>query len=620
MSEGGKARVPIALALSAALVRLIPLQWLHPLNWDEIEFFQATSWIGHGRLPYRDFWEHHSPLLWFLFAPFTRLTDSPGVAAVISLRWAQVPVWIATFWLANVFMRNAGLSRFARWSAMALALSSSFLMTSAIEFRVDPLACTLYMAGLVLWQRGTSRAMFYAGVMFCLTGFANIRLGPLLVFTVLLLCVIRDRRWRINVKAAWIAAGGLATLLAALLFFAATDSLVQMRQYVVDDNIFGDQYAPNIEARFMHRVLVTFGVRVLASDRTFEWAAVDAGGIALLFLGFAGLTVILLRRWRAPDEVFVMALLQAVGLIVVSQMHFIYNYHLQLVAVMMLPPAASALDRITRRGLVLAVLGVAWCVNAFASIFRGKELDRQYQDFIMREVHARTRPEDQVWSGIPWALRREPAYRFWFLPDMTRQMVTRGYAPGYKLEDIVRNPPGAVVGDYNALRWLARVQRELTPYFVRHYIPVVRNLWIPGPNALVHPGAAAEWIVPRDGTYRLFATEAIGRHRWFRQPFMVASYEDNDFASRSRLVLPPPAAHPELAWSIDGQPASVGPTVALRKGQHVRVVSRANAALGVILLPGNDTVLFRVPIGGASLEAATTRITHVPQFGVRIVP
>lgn len=620
MSEGGKARVPIALALSAAIVRLVPLQWLHPLNWDEIEYFQATTWIGLGRLPYRDFWEHHTPLLWFLFAPFTRLTDSPGVAAVLVLRWAQVPVWVATFWLANVFMREAGLSRFARWSAMALALSSSFLMTSAVEFRVDPLSCALYMAGLVLWQRGTPRTMFGAGVMFCLTGFTNIRLGPLLVVTVLLLSVIREHRWRINVRAGWIAAGGVATLVAALLFFAATDSLAPMRQYVVNDNVFGDKYAPTTEAGFVHRFLVTFGVRVIASDRTFEWAAVDAGGIALLLCGFAGLFGVLLRRWRAPDELFVMALLQTIGLIVVSQMHFIYNYHLLLVAVMMLPLVASVLDRITRRGLVLAVLAVAWCVNAFAAIFRGKELDLQYQDFIMREVHARTRPGDRVWSGIPWALRREPAYYYWFLPDMTRQMVTHGYSEGYKLEDIVRNPPAAIVGDYNALRWMARVQRELAPYIVRHYIPVVRNLWMPGLNALVRPGAAAEWIVPRDGTYRLFASEAIGRHRWFRQPFLVASYENNDSASRSRLVLPPPATHPELAWSIDGQPADVGTAVALRKGQRLRVESHAAVPLGVILLPGPDTVLFRVPPGDASLEAATTRVTHVPHIGLRIKP
>src|SRR5690349_7348599 len=110
-------RVAIGLAITAAMVRLVPLQWLHPLNWDELEYYRVTRWIAEGRIPFRDFWEHHTPLSWFLFAPFSLLTNSPGVAAIVLMRWAQVPVWIAVFWLVNRWMTNAGLSRFARWSA-----------------------------------------------------------------------------------------------------------------------------------------------------------------------------------------------------------------------------------------------------------------------------------------------------------------------------------------------------------------------------------------------------------------------------------------------------------------------------------------------------------------------
>jgi len=128
-------RAAITIALTSAALRLLPLQWLHPLNWDEIEFYRATRWIAEGRVPFRDFWEHHSPLAWFVFAPFSRLSDTPGAAAILGMRWAQIPVWIATFWLANVFMRNAGLTRCARWCAMAIALCSSFLMIAAVEYR-----------------------------------------------------------------------------------------------------------------------------------------------------------------------------------------------------------------------------------------------------------------------------------------------------------------------------------------------------------------------------------------------------------------------------------------------------------------------------------------------------
>ena len=38
-------RAAIGLAITAAIVRLVPLQFLHPLNWDEIEFFEAAKKI-----------------------------------------------------------------------------------------------------------------------------------------------------------------------------------------------------------------------------------------------------------------------------------------------------------------------------------------------------------------------------------------------------------------------------------------------------------------------------------------------------------------------------------------------------------------------------------------------
>jgi hypothetical protein len=609
VSEDVKARVPIALAITAALFRLVPLQFLHPLNWDEIEFFQAARWIGEGRVPFRDFWEHHTPLAWFVFAPFTWLTDSPGAGAILLLRWAQIPVWMATFWLANVFMRNAGLSRFARWSAMALGLCSSLLMTSAVEFRLDPLSCALYMAGLVLWQLGTPRAMFGAGAMFCLTGLTNMRLGPLLVVTVLLLFVIRERKWGLNARALWIAAGGVAVLAMALSYFAAMDSLDVLQQQLLSDNVIGDKYGPTIEWGFAHRLLVPLGVRLIGADR-FDLAAVDLGGIAVLLIGLIGI-VIALHWWRAPDGLFVVAVLQIVSISVIARMNFIYNYHFQIVVVLMIPLIAAAFERVTQRGLVLAALAIAWCVNAFASVFRGKELDLAYQDFLMREVHARTSVGDRVWSGIPWALRREPAYRFWFLPDMTRQLVTRGHAPPYRLSDVIANPPATVVADRYALIWMTQVQPELGPYFVRHYMPVWRHLWVPAMNVRLEPGAAAEWSVPRDGSYRVYASPELANHPWFRNPFGAQVT-----TAQEPLVLTNAGLHPDLQWSIlfDAHP------VALRKGQRLGVRNGGSEPLGVILLPTSDTMLFRQPPPGATLEAATSRVTHVPSFRARIHP
>jgi hypothetical protein len=572
-----KARWPVALAISAAAVRLLPLQFLHPLNWDELEFYRATRWIAEGRLPYRDFWEHHTPLAWFLFAPFSLLTDGPGAQAILTMRWAQIPVWIATFVLLDVWMRGAGIERTARWMAMGFALCSSLFMIPAVEYRVESVGCLLFVLGLVLVRRqgsaGTSE--FFAGVVFCLAGFANLRLGPVLVVAVLLFF-----RWRTI-------AGGVVTLLACLAFFAATGSLDELWQQVWIDNL-GEKFATPVEGGFLHRLLVPFGVRILATDRLFEWAAVDAGGVAILLLGAGGL----LLCWR-HRELRKIAVLQLVNVLFIASMKFIYNYHFALVVILAVPLVAWLVERVPARGVVAGLLVVAWGVNIFASVFRGKEQDLAYQDTIMREVHARTLLGEKVWSGVPWALRREPAYRFWFLPELARQLVLQRLAPRYALDD----PPAAVVFDHYALLWSASVQPELAPYLIRHYVPVWRNLWAPGMNGIVGPGETMEWIVPRDGTYRLFASPELAHHRWFRDP--AGAYRESPPLALQSLP------HPPLR-------ISAGPL--LKKGQRITVTSSATEPLGVFLLSGDDTVLFRQPPEGATLEAEATRVTHVPDL------
>ncbi|HEX8619172.1 MAG TPA: hypothetical protein VF911_16445 [Thermoanaerobaculia bacterium] len=579
-------RAVIALALSAAAVRLIPLRFLHPLNWDELEFWRATSWIAQGRLPFRDFWEHHTPLMWFLFAPFTWLTGSPGVDAVIALRWAQIPVWIATFWLTNLWMRGAGMERFARWSAMAVALCSSLLMIPAIEYRVDSLGCMLVMGGLVLAQR---EKFFLSGVVFCLAGFANLRLGPVLVVAVLLILLTTQLR-------AWpIAAGGFTALAACLAFFAATGSFDELIQQVWTDNR-GERFATAVAGGFLHRLLVPFGVRLLATDRLFELAAVDVGGILVLLLGFGGMLLAL----RARGDIGMLSVLQLTNVLFIASMKFIYNYHFALLAIFAIPLVALVLERVPRRSAIVALLVVAWSVNAFASVFRGKELDRAYQDVIMREVHARTAPGERVFSGITWALRREPAYRYWFLPELARQLVREKLAPPYVLND----PPAAVVFDYNALLWVGTVQRELAPYLIRHYIPVWRELWIPAMNARLGAGRSFEWRVPRDGDYRVYVSAPLARHPWFRNPLAFATYKKPD-ASKFTISLPAEGA---------GAVQFSAPLTGLRKGAPLAAFNASNEEVAVILIPTDDRVLFRQPEGGATLEGETTRVTHMPRL------
>jgi hypothetical protein len=364
-------------------------------------------------------------------------------------------------------------------------------------------------------------------------------------------------------------------------------------------------------------MLLPFGIAILGpGGPRFDPAGVDPGGMGILVLGVCGI-VLAARRWRTPDDVFVLAVLQVIGLAVIARMKFVYHYHLEIVVLMMVPLMALAIERARWRRVVLGLVIAAWGVNLFASLFRGKELDRAYQDLVMREAHARTDPSAVVWDGVGWALRRAPAYRYWFLPDLVRQLVRHGYAEPYSAAALLSDPPGVVIADQNALVWLS-TQPELRRALVHHYIPLWRNLWIPAMNARLdasRPGIS--WIVPKDGDYRIYVSPALASHPWFSRPLFVGSYFGSN-ADAVEVRLGTPGGAGQIQWRIDGQVAVFGATVRLRRGQRLDAMSTAPQPVGLILLPGQDQRLFRQPPPGVTIDAAAPRTTHVPEFGAAL--
>lgn len=458
--------------------RLAQLQWLHPLQWDEVEFFRATDWVRQGLVPYRDFWEHHTPLQWFVFAPFTALVHSPGVASIVALRWAQLPLWIAAFALLAAWMRSAGIPRFARWCAMALALTSSLFMLPAVEYRVDVLAGVLLLFGLVLLQRAR---FAWAGAAFALAGFANLRLGPVVVVAML------AALWFYGRRAAWAIAGAAAATALASLYFVATHAAGIAVRRLFTENLLADRLAQNIPGIFLHRLLAPFGVNLLG--HSFSPSAIDPGGIALIVLAIIGIV-------RARGELRFLAVVNAANLLFIALMKFVFNYHLEVAVLLAIPLVASQI-----RKSIVAVLIVSTTMNVAVALFRGKEADMAYQDLVMKTVDAVTPPDGTVFDSVGWALHRKPAYDYWFLREIAFALESHGaiapFAP--------QKPPDAIVADHDTRRWLI-AHPALLQWVRAHYV-TSGDVWLPGrelrvmppPGASLDAEASPRWHVPRLG-------------------------------------------------------------------------------------------------------------------------
>ena len=114
-------------------------------NKDEIEHIHSAWYIVQGFVPFRDFFQHHNPLFWYLLAPVLAITgDQPGlliffrmVMFISALGIAAAAAWIAVKLTSRL---EAGLYCFI------LLLSLVMFGEKAIEIRPDvpmTLFCTI---------------------------------------------------------------------------------------------------------------------------------------------------------------------------------------------------------------------------------------------------------------------------------------------------------------------------------------------------------------------------------------------------------------------------------------------------------------------------------------------
>ena len=554
-----------ALIGLAAAARAISLAWLHPLNWDEIEYRRATTWVWGGLVPYRDFWEHHTPLQWFVFAPIAAIARGPGVSAIVALRFAQTIVWAICFVLLNRWMRDAGIGRLARLAAILVALCSSMFMLAAVEYRVDALACALLVLAILFAQRGM---LAWSGAALVLSGLANLRLGPVLVVALIAFAV--QRRDRIL----QLAAGVAGTLALSSVYFAVTGNVSIAWQRLIVDNYLADHFARRAPGIFLHRISTPFGMTL----NGFVASAIDPSTIALLIIGVIGMIDAFIRR---RPEFIVIAVIQIANIIFVAMMKFVQTYHFETFFILLIPFVAMELDRWQSSNVMTAALAVLVAFSVAVSVFRGKEDDFRYQDLIMRDVDRLTPVNGTVFDGAGWALNRKPAYRYWFLREIVHVLEENGRFEPYRVD--TANPPAAVISDYGARVWLYS-HPDLRRYFMSHYLPYWRDLWLPGMSAVINPGGRATWTVPAGGVYAIYASASLAQHPWFRGT---------------------PTAFTRLGS---------GRVVTLMRGQPYMMASNDSQPIGVFIVPVGLKEIFRQPADGVDIDAAPPPRWHVPQL------
>lgn len=154
----------LAALLALAVVLRVGVVLDRRIDPDESQHLHVAWLVMQGRVPYRDFWEHHLPFFYYGLAPLTAwLPDRPEVyfAARASMA-VMAAVAVALTWRLARRLSAAG----AVWAMVVLVFLPQFAETST-ETRPDVPALVAHLASLlalVRWREtGRSGWLWVAG-------------------------------------------------------------------------------------------------------------------------------------------------------------------------------------------------------------------------------------------------------------------------------------------------------------------------------------------------------------------------------------------------------------------------------------------------------------------------
>jgi hypothetical protein len=103
---------------------------------DEIEHIHASWYVQQGQVPYRDFFEHHHPLFWYLLAPVLALCGE-GLMMLAIARLLILLMAAGIAWLTWRISRLAGGNAETAWLAVAILFANFLFIPCVMEIRPD---------------------------------------------------------------------------------------------------------------------------------------------------------------------------------------------------------------------------------------------------------------------------------------------------------------------------------------------------------------------------------------------------------------------------------------------------------------------------------------------------
>jgi hypothetical protein len=261
---------------------------IQPMDHDEVEHLHCTWLVSQGQVPLRDFWQHHSPMMYLVLAPLMKLP----VDRIYIPFAARGSILLLTLGMAALSWRMARelWGESARPDNWLLGWAAVLVPMELFTPRPDTFATLLVLAG-ILWLMRTGRhdnARYLAAGL--LQGI-GLTFSPKLYLVLLapVLVSLWHLRWRALPRIASYGLGVGAGCVPLLAYLIRHDLMQDFRDWVIRFNLrhqvpYGMDFNP-----------VLVGVGLLGCRQLLrQWrrTADERVPLFLLFYGFVGFSAV----------------------------------------------------------------------------------------------------------------------------------------------------------------------------------------------------------------------------------------------------------------------------------------------------------------------------------------
>jgi len=522
----------ISLVLIACGLQLIELR-TRSIDPDEFEHLHAASMVARGQVPYRDFFEHHGPLLYYVIQPLFRLFgQGPGV-----LWGGRCLMWLCSLATLGLTARQANQigGPICGWTAAALLAWTTIFHSKGIELRPDVPAMLLIQLAitLVIEGKGRFRSALIAGILAGLatlcTQKAIVPIAGLAIAATVRELLTGNAR-RAIVPAVGLALGGGIAWASAFAAFGAVGAagdlwhgtVVQLIKWPVRSQRW-DHLRPTLAADFAvwFAGLLEIGssIRHLRNGEAWEsgrntYATVGAFSIFALFwvkatypqyylLWFpvlSALAAVRILAWRGetpPRLVRIAGIALSLALpasqIALWRRAWNLDQTGALPALVEVSGRMSLIGPLVVPGVVLLLMMTAWlalrrrwsvavallsALGMFHAVLRNIDTALRTNGEQVRRVEVVQRhvpPDGTALDGFSgFAVLRPHAYYYWWINEYSLALMTRAEREGELLEALERTPPSAILFDEH----LRLLPESVTSWIRERYEPLADEPWL----------------------------------------------------------------------------------------------------------------------------------------------